>query len=60
MEFAVSEFFGRSKWQAAFAVEEFFQPLIAGTAFAPDDFRRDAITQFAAMTPAFQPVFVAD
>src|ERR1035441_9446518 len=46
--------------QAAFAVEQFLQPPVAGTRFAPDDFGRNTITQFAAVTPPFQPVFVAD
>ena len=54
------KFFRRCERQPAFTVEEFFQPSVAGTAFAPDDFRRDAIAQFAAMTPPFQPIFVAD
>jgi hypothetical protein len=57
---AASKFLGRGERQAAFAVEKFFQALVAGTGLAPDDFRRNKIAQFAAMTPAFQPVFVAD
>ena len=56
----VSKFLGRGKRQAAFAVEKFFQPPVAGTALAPDDYGRDAIAQFAAITPAFEPVFPTD
>jgi len=56
----LSKFLGWSKRQAAFAVEKFFQPPVAGTALAPDDSGRDTVAQFAAMTPSFQPVFVAD
>ena len=55
-----SKFLGGRERQAAFAVEQFLQPPVAGTRFAPDDFRRDKIAHFAAMTPPFQPVFVAD
>ena len=55
-----SEFFGRGKRQAAFALEQFLQPLVAGTALASDDSGRDEFAQFPAMTPPFQPIFVAD
>ena len=57
---------GRSKFlcggegQAAFAVEKSLQPPVAGTGFAADDFWRDTIAQFAAITPAFEPVFPTD
>ena len=54
------ELLSRGEWQTSFAIEKLLQPPVAGTAFAPDDFRRDAIAQFAAMTPPFQPIFVAD
>ena len=54
------KFRGGCEWQAAFALEKPLQPLVAGTAFAPDDFRRDQVSHFPAMTPPFQPVFVAD
>jgi hypothetical protein len=50
---AVSEFFGRSEWQAAFALEKFLQPPVAGTVFAPDDPRRDELAAFAARAPSF-------
>ncbi len=56
----VSKFLGRGEGQAALAVEKFFQPPVAGTRLAPDDFRRDAVAQFAAMTPALEPVFPTD
>ena len=60
MEFAVSEFLGRSEWQAALALEQFLEPSVAGTAFAPDDGGRDTFAQFAAIPPAFEPVFPTD
>ena len=55
-----SKFFCGREGQAAFAVEKFFQPPVAGTRFAPDDFGRDAVAQFAAIPPAFEPVFPTD
>jgi len=54
------KFLGGREGQAAFAVEQFLQPPVAGTRFAPDDFRRDKIAHFAAITPAFEPVFPTD
>src|ERR1039457_3341349 len=54
------KFLGGRERQAAFAVEQLFQPPVAGTRFAPDDFRRNTIAQFAAVPPPFQPVCVAD
>ena len=55
-----SKFFRRREGQAAFAIEKFFQPPVAGTALAPDDFRRHPITHFATKPPPFQPVFPTD
>lgn len=60
LSFASLKFFRRSKWQAAFVVEQFLQPPVAGTAFAPDDFRRDKVAHFATKPPAFEPVFPTD
>jgi hypothetical protein len=54
------KFRGGRKGQAAFAVEELFQPPVAGTALATDYLRGDAVAQFAAMTPPFEPVLVAN
>jgi hypothetical protein len=56
----VSKFLGWGKRQAAFAVEKFFQSPVAGTALAPDDFGRDELAAFAAITPAFEPVCPTD
>ena len=54
------KFFRGREGQAAFAVEQLFQSPVAGTALAPDDFRRDKIAHFATKPPAFQPVFPTD
>ena len=54
------KFFCGREGQAAFAVEKFFQPLVLGTARAPDYCGRNEFAHFTAMTPPFQPVFVAD
>lgn len=54
------EFRGGRKGQAAFAMKQLFQPPVAGTALAADHLRGDAVAQFAAMTPPFQPVLVAN
>jgi hypothetical protein len=54
------ELFGGNKGQTAFAFEKLFQPSVAGAALAPDDFRCNAIAQFAAIAPALEPVFPTD
>jgi hypothetical protein len=57
---AISKFFRRRERQTAFALEKFFQALVAGTALAANDPGRDEIAQFAAGTPAFEPIFPTD
>ena len=44
----------------AVVVEEFAQAAVAGAAGALDHFRRDAVAEFAAPAPAFEPVFPTD
>jgi hypothetical protein len=59
-EIRVLELFGWSEWQAAFALEKLLEPLVTGTAFAPDDFRRNKVAHFTTEPPTFQPVFPTD
>ena len=44
--------------QATFAVEEFAQAVVAGTAWAADDFRRDLVPGLAPRASAPEPVFL--
>jgi len=55
-----SKLLGEREGQSAFALEQLLQPPVTGTAGAPDDTGRNQFPQFAAMTAAFQPVFVTD